>query len=278
MIPPSSLLSADRFKIGPGLVSTRHEQFAHWFSVVTRHATKLTSDELLTLILRCEQRHSPILLHHAWRRNLIGANELAELIAIVWARAHAPLTLLPTATWREMFNSAGFTDCGVPAAPPERVRLYRGAPAEYRSQWYWTQDPAVATAFAFWHQSRDARVWTTVAPAASLLCHYREIRTPLVRRVGAALGSPDYTIGGPNFDEWAVDTSGLDIQPATHSQLCQDAERFGNHPLTLLREVLDVYANPGADEQMQRLRANCQTRTECCLRQHLPMDCEDTPV
>ena len=143
----------------------------------------ISQEEFKEQVARLGREAGPILLHERWTSGVMLASTLAAVIGGVWSAAEFPddperdLSLSQDA-WRDLFNAAGFTVGGRPTErPSEALRVYRGAIWERRRLWSWTTDPQVAQAFTVnIHRSyvRDgvpaqSEVWTTLAPARSLL-------------------------------------------------------------------------------------------------------------
>ncbi|WP_460359491.1 hypothetical protein [Mycobacterium sp. ZZG] len=137
----------------------------------------------------------PRLLLETWRLRFIDLATLRQYLRLAWFDCEFPYDALAAEEWREIFDAAGFTDDGQPAIPPDRIRLYRGAPYQYRRGWAWSQYAFVALAYARQQRrssngSGPSMLWTTVAPGSALL------------------------FVGDIHREYAVDTTDLVIAPA----------------------------------------------------------------
>ncbi|MGP4058496.1 hypothetical protein ACTWP6_27350 [Mycobacterium sp. 4D054] len=152
----------------------------------------------------------PRLLLEAWRLQLINVATLRQYARLAWYDCEFPYDALAAEEWRDIFDAAGFTDDGQPASPPESVRLFRGAPYQYRRGWAWSEYAFVALAYAKQQRrssngSGPAMLWTTVAPGSALLFvgdihrEYAVDTTDLIiTPVGAAVDPDDYA----SYDEY----------------------------------------------------------------------------
>ncbi len=143
----------------------------------------ITQDDFEEQAARLGREAGPTLLHERWTSGVMQASTLAAVIGAVWSMAEFPDDpaqdrSLPHEAWRDLFNAAGFTVGGrTIERPSEPLRVYRGAISGRRRLWSWTTDPQVAQAFTVNTHRRyvmDGRpvrseVWTTLAPAMSLL-------------------------------------------------------------------------------------------------------------
>jgi hypothetical protein len=101
--------------------------------LTVRGAAHLTKDEFDRLRLGV-RTHGPALLWEAFERGVIDDATVTASVAVVWCMDDFPDRALDWPSWRKLFNIAGYTVYGEPAArPSEPRRLYRGAPFESRA-------------------------------------------------------------------------------------------------------------------------------------------------
>ncbi|RUP03696.1 MAG: hypothetical protein EKK34_18105 [Mycobacterium sp.] len=164
-----------------------------------------------------DSRALPQILLQSWRAGRLQVEALRYWLPPGWTIATTPHVNLTNEEWLELCNAAGFVSGiglsmflehgfrGGPvahrlvAAPPHRLTLYRGAPYKYRAGWSWTPDAHTAMRFAAAPKAMNTMhgrgmLWLSVVPAGSILMH----------------------IANPSFDEYVVNTAGLDIWPARH--------------------------------------------------------------
>jgi hypothetical protein len=109
-----------------------------------------------------------------------------------WSSAEYPENALDRSGWRTLFQLAGFTIDGVPAArPAEPLRLWRGSVPERRANWSWTDSREMAVDYARGFARRSlGNLWTAQVEPWRLFCR-NEDREEF---------------------EYVVDTDGLDIE------------------------------------------------------------------
>ena len=143
----------------------------------------------------------PAALYEAFKFGQLGKrehlDELARGVNNAWTSAEFPGLFLDRDTWLEMLSTTGFL-YGEQRAPEKRpttrVRVWRGAPAAHRRGLAWTVDRERAE----WFRDRnldfglDAKLWTLLAPPASILADFRDDE------------------GGRHEGEYLVDTYTLD--------------------------------------------------------------------
>jgi hypothetical protein len=158
-------------------------------------AGQLTTEELDYLIGLDGRNSGPGWLEEAYSDNKIGTETVTALIGGIWSAAEFPDRYLDHDTWRWLFDVAGFTVDGAPAArPDEPVLLYRGTVPERRTDWSWSTERAVAERFAAGSGGRPpGRVYLVLAPPEALLC----------------------ANNGRDEAEFVVDTRGLNIVDLT---------------------------------------------------------------
>lgn len=134
-------------------------------------ADQLTTDELDWLIGLAGRNEGPNFLATAAAENLIFDDTVTALVGGIWSSAEFPDRLLDHATWRRLFDVAGFTADGKPAPrPTEPLTLFRGSVPERRTDWSWTRDRAVAERFAAGLRGRGkGRLWVCSVPPAHML-------------------------------------------------------------------------------------------------------------
>ena len=135
-------------------------------------ATKLTTDQLLSLIGKAGRNAGPDFLACAFQDGKIQDSTVTALIGSVWSNAEFPDRYLERDEWRYLFDVAGYTVDGKPALrPTEPVELWRGSVPERRGDWSWTADRTVAERFANGMRGRlPGRIYRVVAPPEALLC------------------------------------------------------------------------------------------------------------
>lgn len=103
----------------------------------------------------------------------LPVSHLRPIVGRLYARCHNPMQSLPRGRWVELFEWVGYcTPDGAPAVRPSApLRLWRGAPAQYRDSWSWTDDRTLAQGFATIAANRwsDSAVWTAVVEPWRLL-------------------------------------------------------------------------------------------------------------
>jgi hypothetical protein len=157
-------------------------------------AGQLTTEELSRLIGLAGRVNGPDFLAEALVDGKVTNDTVTALVGEVWSSAEYPDRELDHDTWRWLFDVAGFTVEGQPAArPTEPMTLYRGSVPERRTDWSWSRDRSVAERFAAGVRGRaPGRLWVCSAPPAHMLA----INT------------------GRDEDEVVVDTRGLQITEA----------------------------------------------------------------
>lgn len=157
---------------------------------------RVTVDDVGTALHRVGRNYGPALLEGLLVEDVLTADVATAHVGPVWSMAEYPDAYLDRATWRELFELAGYTCDGVPAERPTEVfTLYRGSVSERRDHWSWTDDIAVARGYAQGTAARrpsDGVVWTAQVEPWRLLARN-------LNRSEA---------------EYVVDTDGLLIRPA----------------------------------------------------------------
>jgi len=157
--------------------------------------TVLSPVEVDDALLQLPRAEGPVLIAFAHLHGLLAGPDLSRVIGEVWSMAEYPDRELDHSVWRALFAEAGFTSDGHAAARPQQpVRLFRGAVAERRADWSWTDRPDVARSYAEdGIRSRPTgRVWTALVEPARLLARNT----------------------GRDESEYVVDTGGLRISEA----------------------------------------------------------------
>lgn len=152
----------------------------------------ITTEELEDRLAFANRVDGPAILFDAWFGNEIDSGTLAAVIGDVWCAAEYPEQAITDGGWQHMFGVAGYTEDGVSMAPPSEIRLYRGAPPEFKSGMSWSSDIEVAKKFATGglRGRKPGRLYTTVAGGDSLLAF----------------------ISDRQEHEYVVDTEGLEIE------------------------------------------------------------------
>jgi hypothetical protein len=165
-----------------------------------------TVDEFRAACVHVGRVYAPHLLYCLWCENLITVNVLTASIGGIWSAAEFPDCALDRATWRALFDAAGYTVDGRAAEQPTKpLLLFRGSvvsPAYRRRDWSWTDDIEVARRFAAGMLGREPGVvWQArVAPWRLL-----------ARNVNSR----------PGESEYVIDTHRLRI---SHADRDQDAQ------------------------------------------------------
>lgn len=157
-------------------------------------ADPLDPDDLHTALVRVGRNPAVQLLGELLIAGKVTERAAARVAASVWCGAHDPQGGLDEETWLELFELAGYTVDGVPAARPVQPRrLYRGSVPERRDRMSWTDDREVAERFAAGGLEGRERgvVWTALVEPWRLLCRIHE--------------------GGRGEAEYVVDTRWLEI-------------------------------------------------------------------
>jgi hypothetical protein len=126
----------------------------------------------------------------------------AACVSRLWRRA-APRqrTLIRDEDWRALWAASGFAVHGRPTQRPEEsLLLFRGASAESRRGWCWTDDRQIAVSYATgfgrrrWEYVSSRCLWAALVPP-----------TALCARQGHLVDPDGYAVS----DEWIVDPAGL---------------------------------------------------------------------
>lgn len=157
-------------------------------------AGQLTTEELSRLIGLAGRVNGPDFLAEALVDGKVTNDTVTALVGEVWSSAEYPDRELDHDTWRWLFDVAGFTVDGQPAArPTEPMTLYRGSVPERRTDWSWSRDRSVAERFAAGVRGRaPGRLWVCEVPPEAMLAVNTE----------------------RDEDEIVVDTRGLQITEA----------------------------------------------------------------
>ncbi len=131
---------------------------------------------------------------------LLDAAAAAVVVPSAWSDVEFPNRALDEDTWGRLFELAGYTGDGVPAArPSEPLKLWRGAVPAHRAGWSWTDLPAVAEWFAARpHNFGEGRIWTARVEPGRLLARITHQR--------------------PGESEYVVDARGLPIRAGDRAQ------------------------------------------------------------
>lgn len=108
-----------------------------------------TTEAFLDLLLKKAGHDGPHFLEHHWKAGRVTVQTLQAAVGQVWSASDYPNRKLPEAIWRELFTTAGYTCAGASAVrPTAALRLYRGCVPAARRGWSWSENRAVAEAFA----------------------------------------------------------------------------------------------------------------------------------
>ncbi|MEV6835536.1 hypothetical protein AB0N17_13630 [Streptomyces sp. NPDC051133] len=152
----------------------------------------IDQERLIRYLQRANLATKPAVLWEAFTSNRLAPGTLTPIIGGAWC--YSLPGSLPFDQWRQLFAEAGYTDDGHAVPRPRKpVELWRGAPTATRAGHYWTSHRAYAERYV---TARTGQLWRTLAPPTALMCR-------------ATAWSTD------GFDEYAVDTRGLTITPAT---------------------------------------------------------------
>lgn len=153
-------------------------------------------------------RNAPALVLSLHYEDCLLAEVAAGAVPHAWSAVEFPHQALAEGEWRELFDFAGYTREGVPAdRPTEPLTLWRGALAEHRRGWSWTDDLDLARWFADRPLTdRRGRVWVATVEPARLLARISTFRTVEPARLLAGLSQAQ--TGEPQY---VVDARGLDV-------------------------------------------------------------------
>ncbi|MFI6030713.1 hypothetical protein [Amycolatopsis magusensis] len=157
-------------------------------------ASLLAPDELAVALMRISGDDGPVLLDALYQHRLVSDQVLSCFVGLAWAGAEFPDRVLGRDRWRELFAAAGYTEDGLrvprPTAPQ---RLYRGAVADRRADWSWTESRAVARTYAAggFGGRLPGAIWTALVEPERLLARNTD----------------------RDECEYVVDTAGLAIDP-----------------------------------------------------------------
>jgi hypothetical protein len=134
-------------------------------------ADQLTTEELDWLIGLAGRNAGPVFLATAYAENLVWDETVTALIGGIWSGAEFPDRHMDHDTWRRLFDVAGFTVDGTPAARPTKpMTLFRGSVPERRTDWSWSRDIKVAERFAAGVRGRaEGRLWVCEVPPEAML-------------------------------------------------------------------------------------------------------------
>lgn len=169
--------------------TTDPQQLLWWFQDRGR---ELSMDECIAACVSVGRNGAPGLLSWLSAHSLLSPEVTTACVAEAWSMAEYPERCLDQDDWRDLFELAGYTVDGKPAARPSHALvLWRGCPDSRRDGWSWTGDRAVAERFASGrHYRRDAgELWRAEVEPWRLFAHDN----------------------GRNECEYVVDTVGLDI-------------------------------------------------------------------
>ena len=181
---------------------------AHWTGILDGTEIELSGDTVWACIKSDWDHRNPDIdtfaprtdtlakvLDEAHRdRKFVGRPDaLAHAVANAWSIAGFSHEALTQPRWLDLFKEAGYAvDGHLAPEPTEPIRLYRGAPDDYRHGLAWTRDLSTARRFADGTEGRHVgTVWVADVPPANLLAfiHY-------------------------GFEyEYIVDTAGVEIRP-----------------------------------------------------------------
>jgi hypothetical protein len=136
-----------------------------------------TPDDLVTAMLRLGRNYGPALLADIYTENLLTAESAARGVPHAWSMCEFPERQLDHGFWRRLFDVAGYTVDEAPAErPAAATRLYRGATADRRHGWSWTDDLGIAQRFATGGLGGRprGRVWVAVVTPGRILARIHE--------------------------------------------------------------------------------------------------------
>ncbi len=137
-----------------------------------------TVDDLEKAMSGVGRNSAPELLFYLYCYRRVTPGAAARLVSSAWCGCEFPSLSLDKATWRKLFDLAGYTAEGVPAERPvASLRLYRGALPGHHRGWSWTDDLELARWFAQRPCNRgEGRVWAATVRPARLLARISEQR------------------------------------------------------------------------------------------------------
>jgi hypothetical protein len=109
----------------------------------------MDADTFLSAACDIGRNDGPALLFDLFFNGVIDISKHPSVVAEIWSNAEFPANNIEPGTWVELFDEAGYTHDGQPAAlPAESVVLYRGCHPDRRLGMSWTADPSRAQWFA----------------------------------------------------------------------------------------------------------------------------------
>lgn len=158
------------------------------------------AERTLTALYRVDRNDGPALIVDLMWRGMLQDGVLTAVVGEIWSAAEYPDRSLDHATWRNLFEEAGYTVDGKPDRRPKSpLRLYRGSVESRRTDWSWTDNLAIAERYAAGKIGGrpTGLVWTALVEPTRLLACNRVSR---------------------GEDEFIVDTDELLIQPLHESR------------------------------------------------------------
>lgn len=165
-----------------------------------RPSKPLTTQYLLTVMREQGSTRAATLIADLHTSGDLPADQLRPIMGELWDRCPNPMSALPRERWLGLFEHVGYAANGEPAIRPAApIQLWRGAPAQYRDSWTWTDERGLAQQFATLRANRwaDSVLWTATVEPWRLL----------------AFRQDGYFVGdwmGPGR-EFVVNTEGLSI-------------------------------------------------------------------
>ncbi|NKX56290.1 hypothetical protein [Arthrobacter mobilis] len=192
-----------------------------WFQ---ESPASLTEGVLRRATAHVGRNHTPALLAELLWADMLTEGLATTFVAEAWSDAEYPEMVLDSETWRDLFDLAGYTVDGKRSRRPAGLlRLYRGSAEEFRERMSWTDDLAIARAYAGGFARRQiGHIWTASVPAHALLA----------RNTGRA------------ESEYVVDTDMIDIEHLENGRPIGDTNPL---PPCLAPNMHDVIAALSAE-------------------------------
>lgn len=136
----------------------------------------VTEENVTSAFCHVGSHNAPELLLYLHLVGRISTDLLAATIGDAWSSAHYPESL-GRQNWFEMFEAAGYTVDGKPAAlPAEPLTLYRGAPDKFKRRMSWTAGVETAQKFASGDMPgrTPGKLWTATVEPYRLLAHLND--------------------------------------------------------------------------------------------------------
>lgn len=156
-----------------------------------------TADNIETASGRLGRNLYPALVVDLYAGGLLVPDVAQRVVPAAWSAVEFPSRACDDELWRALFDLAGYVEDGTPGQRPATpLTLWRGALADHRNGWSWTDDRAMAKWFADRpHNDGKGVVWTAEIEPARLLARITQ------ERVGES--------------EYVVDARGLHVATAS---------------------------------------------------------------